>query len=204
GAAPLAERRLRGKRVLLVVDDHTRPTPVARFFRAVRDALVQAGAEPHDIEILFAVGTHRGLTDAEAERKVGRDNLAAHRWRNHAARHPAGLVSLGTTARGTPVVLNRRLAAADLVVTFGAIEPHPLNGFTGGAKTVVPGCAGAATIGHNHVQGVTAERFNYVGTAPDDSPMRLNMEEAGAPLGTGGFLVNAVLSPCRGGEAVAR
>src|SRR5262245_12207129 len=32
GAAPLDSRDLRGKRVLVVADDRSRPTPVARFF----------------------------------------------------------------------------------------------------------------------------------------------------------------------------
>src|SRR3954453_16544517 len=64
GARPLGERDLKGKRVLLVVDDHSRPTPVASFFRPVRDALLRAGADPGDIEILFALGTHRPMTPA--------------------------------------------------------------------------------------------------------------------------------------------
>src|SRR5262245_23097959 len=53
GAAPLPARDLRGKRVLLVADDLSRPTPVHRFFAPVRDALARAGAAAGDIEVLF-------------------------------------------------------------------------------------------------------------------------------------------------------
>jgi nickel-dependent lactate racemase len=192
GAAPLATRDLKGKRVLLVSDDHSRPTPVHSFFTTVRDALVQAGAAPEQMEILFALGTHRPMTTAEAEAKIGRENLARHRWQNHNAFDAAGLVQLGTTRRGTPILLNRLLTEVDLVVTLGAIEPHVLLGFSGGYKTLLPGCAGATTSGHNHLHGVCAEQFNYVGSSPETSPMRLNLEEGGKMLGTEVFIVNAI------------
>jgi nickel-dependent lactate racemase len=194
GAAPLAARDLHGKRVLLVADDVSRPTPVGRFFRPVRDALIQAGARVADIEILFALGVHRPMTEGEAQAKVGAENLAPHRWHNHDACDPAALVSLGTTRRGTPVALNRLLAAFDLVVTLGAIEPHLLLGFSGGAKMLLPGCAGADTIGHNHLQGVAGGRFNYVGALAAESPMRLDLEEGVALLGPKVFIVNVALN----------
>src|SRR5437763_196851 len=104
-AMPLAQRRLQGKRVLIVADDISRPTPVRQFFRPVRDALLQAGVALRDIEILFALGVHRPMTQAEAEVKIGADNIAGHRWHNHDAFDLAGLVTLGTTSRGTPVAL---------------------------------------------------------------------------------------------------
>jgi nickel-dependent lactate racemase len=193
-ATPLAGRDLHGKRVLLVADDPSRPTPVYRFFRPVRDALVRAGAQLTDIEILFALGVHRPLSEAEARAKIGADNLAPHRWHNHNAFDPTQLVRLGTTARGTRVALNRLLVDFDLIVTLGAIEPHLLLGFSGGAKMLLPGCAAADTIGHNHLQGVADGRFNYVGALAQDSPMRLDLEEGVALLGPKIFIVNAALN----------
>jgi nickel-dependent lactate racemase len=190
GTDPL--RDLYGKRVLLVSDDVSRPTPVHRFFGPIRDALEQAGARRDDIEILFALGVHRPMTDSEARAKVGPDHLAAHRWHNHDAFDPARLVRLGTTARGTPVALNRLLTAFDLIVTLGAIEPHLLLGFSGGLKMLLPGCAGAETIGHNHLQGTGDGRFNYVGARAEESPMRLDLEEGVDLLGKRVFAVNAV------------
>ncbi len=193
-AAPLAPRDLRGKRVLLVADDLSRPTPVARFFRPVRDALLTAGVQTGDIEILFALGVHRPMTQEEAEAKVGKENLAGHRWHNHDSFDPQKLVHLGTTRRGTPVALNRLLTEFDLIVTLGAIEPHLLLGFSGGSKMLLPGCAGAETIGHNHLQGTSGGRFNYVGALEAESPMRLDLEEGVALLGKEIFIVNVALN----------
>src|SRR5438093_8040545 len=95
GAQPLSSRQLRGKKVLIVTDDISRPTPVARFFGPVRDALIQAGVQPTDIEILFALGVHRPMTLAEAESKIGKQNLAAHRWHKHKCLDLAHLIRLG-------------------------------------------------------------------------------------------------------------
>jgi nickel-dependent lactate racemase len=194
GAAPLPSRDLRGKRVLLVADDLSRPTPVHRFFAPVRDALVRAGAAAGNIEVLFALGVHRPMTQAEAEAKIGRENLAPHRWHNHNCADPGALVHLGTTSRGTPVALNRLLTQFDLIVALGAIEPHLLLGFSGGAKMLLPGCAGATTIGHNHLQGVAAGHFNYVGVPAERSPMRLDLEEGVGLLGREVFIVNVALN----------
>lgn len=194
GAEPLATRDLRGKRVLLVSDDVSRPTPVHCFFRPVRDALLSAGVAMHDIEVLFALGVHRPMTQAEAEAKLGAENAAAHRWHNHDAFDPNQLVSLGTTERGTPLWFNRLLTQFDLIVPLGAIEPHTLLGFSGGCKMLLPGCAGAETIGRNHMQGLDQGDFNYVGVMPDESPMRLDLEEGVGRLGRELFIVNAALT----------
>lgn len=192
---PFAERDLRGKRILLVADDVSRPTPVYSYFRPVRDALVAAGARHDDIEILFALGVHRPMSEEEACAKIGAEYLAEHRWHNHDAFDRSQLIHVGRTERGTPLWFNHRLAQVDLVVTLGAIEPHTLLGFSGGYKMLLPGCAGAETIGRNHMQGISQGVFNYVGIAPDESPMRLDLEEGVERLGVEIVSVNAALTP---------
>lgn len=134
------------------------------------------------------------MTQQEAESKIGAKNLAGHRWHNHDSFNRQVLVELGCTARGTPVWLNRLLTEFDLIVLLGAIEPHLLLGFSGGYKMLVPGCAGAETIGRNHMQGVSHLSYNDVGIRPEDSPMRLDLEEAAQKYGREVFAVNAVLN----------
>jgi lactate racemase len=194
GAKPLSARALTGKKVLIVSDDVSRPTPVARFFAPVRESLLQAGVQPRDIEILFALGVHRPMTQAEAEFKIGKENLAGHRWHNHNAFNSGQLIRLGVTSRGTSVVLNRLLTEFDLIVLLGLIEPHVLLGFSGGLKMILPGCAAKETIGQNHLQGMRAGRFDYVGARVEHSPVRLDLTEGVALLHKEVFLVNAILN----------
>ena len=194
GRAPLGPGELAGKRVLLVVDDVSRPTPAHRFFGVVLDWLVAHGASLADAFLVPALGIHRDMTPAEMAAKVGAHNLARLAWENHRPRDREAHVDLGTTSRGTPVLLNRRLAEADLVVCVGAIEPHLLQGFGGGLKMLLPGLAHADTIQANHLVGASWQKFNYVGTPPEQSPMRLDLEEAVARLGKPVFVVNAVLT----------
>lgn len=194
GAARLASRNLSGKRVLIVADDHSRPTPVSAFLRPILDELAAAGASKEQIEFLIATGVHRDSRLDEVERKLGPEIMSAYAWRCHDANDPAGLADLGTTSRGTRVFLNKRLLDADLIVCVGAVEPHLLLGFGGGLKMIVPGCAGAATIGKNHLQGVDPDNFDYVGTSGEDSPMRLDLEEAARLLQRDIFIVNAAMN----------
>ncbi len=193
GAAPLGSRKLKGRSVVLVVDDHSRPTPVKEFIKPVLDELARAGVEDRDLTILIATGVHRSSTAEEVEKKIGRQSADRFRWLCHNAYDSEGLADLGSTSRGTRVFVNKLLVQADLIVCVGSIDPHLLLGFGGGLKMIIPGCAGAETIGRNHLQGMDAERFNYVGVSGDDSPMRLDLEEAAQLLKKDIFIVNAAL-----------
>jgi lactate racemase len=194
GVQRLATRNLAGSRVVVVVDDHSRPTPVREFIRPVLDELAEAGATDQQIDILIATGVHRATLPEEAEWKLGSDVMARFRRQCHDAHDRDGLVSLGTTSRGTRVFLNKLLTEADLIVCVGALEPHLLLGFGGGLKMLMPGCAGAETIGKNHMQGVDPDNFDYVGVRGDRSPMRLDLEEGVDLLNKEIFVVNTAMN----------
>ncbi len=193
-AQRLASRDLAGRRVAVVVDDHSRPTPVREFIQPVLAELVSARVNPDDIDLLIATGVHRRSRPEEMQQKLGRELMSQYRWRCHDAYDRSGLADLGTTSRGTPVSLNKLLVEADLVVCIGALEPHLLLGFGGGLKMIIPGCAGAETIGKNHLQGVNPDQFDYVGIRGEESPMRLDLEEGARLLNKDIFIVNASMS----------
>jgi nickel-dependent lactate racemase len=193
-AAPLRGRDLAHAKVVVVVDDHTRPTPVREFLPAVLAALNAAGARDESVEILLANGVHRPSRADEVERKLGPQAMKHYRWRCHDAYAAEGLADMGTTSRGTRVRLARTLVNADLIVCLGAVEPHLLLGFGGGLKMIIPGCAAADTIGRNHMQGVDPDHFDYVGAAAEASPMRLDLEEGARLLKGDIFIVNAAIN----------
>ena len=130
----------------------------------------------------------------EVANKLGNEIMASYKWTCHNGYESSSIANLGTTSRGTKVFLNRRLLDADLIVCVGAIEPHLLLGFGGGLKMIIPGCAGAETIGRNHLQGVDPEHFNYVGTRGENSPMRQDLEEGALLLRRDMFIVNAAMN----------
>jgi lactate racemase len=192
-AAPLAGRDLRGKKVVLVVDDITRPTPAHLFFLHLLRELERAGAEPHNLLLIPALGMHRPITESEMEGKVGREGLAVLRWENHDARDVEGVTCLGTTTSKTEVYINRHLVDAHLIISVGSIEPHVLAGFGGGLKNLVPGCAGVDTIARNHLSGTTGKEAAQIGADPEANPLRRDLEEAAGMLRAEVFLINTVL-----------
>ncbi len=195
GAVPIRQRNLRGKKVVLVVDDVTRPTPAHLVFPYLLHELDDAGVERKDLLLIPALGVHRPMSESEMEKKVGRESLQRLRWENHDARSTERLAYLGGTGAGTQVHINRRLAEADLIISVGSIEPHVLAGFGGGLKNIVPGCAGAQTIGNNHLCGVTGDQPAQIGTEPEANPLRRDLEEGAGLLRKEIFLVNTVLNP---------
>lgn len=190
----LGVRNLQGKKILLVIDDHSRPTPVDSFLHEVLDELAEGGASQENIRALIATGVHRAIRPDELEKKLGKDNMTRLLCHCHDAYDKSGLATLGTTSRGTKVVLNRLLLESDLIVCIGSIEPHLLLGFGGGLKTIIPGCAGAETIGKNHLQGVDPDHFDAVGVKGDTSPMRLDLEEGAQMLGKEFFIINVAMN----------
>ncbi|MFO7676133.1 MAG: nickel-dependent lactate racemase [bacterium] len=147
-AAASAEEFLRGHhRVLVLVNDYTRPTP---------NSLALAGLAPllagRDIHCLVCLGTHRPPTAEERARIFGPDFLDRHAAcvSDHDCRDRSRLFFKGRTSRGTDVWLNRELMWAEAVIAINSVEPHYFAGFTGGRKTFLPGVAAETTIAENH------------------------------------------------------
>src|SRR5215831_19188340 len=111
---PLRDKNLSTRRIVLCVDDISRPTPTAQFLGALLDYLLRHGARRENMLILFGLGGHRHMTLEEARVKLGDADLRGIPWENHSPSDERNLKHLGTTSRGTYVSLNRHLTEADL------------------------------------------------------------------------------------------
>ena len=194
GSPSLAVAARGKKKVAIVVDDISRPTPAYLLIGRVLDVLENAGVKREDITLVAAPGLHRVMELDDMERKVGKEALARVKWESHDCRDSARLVFLGKTYRGTPVYINKTVAEADFRVLIGAIEPHPHAGFGGGLKNILPGVAGVESIAHNHAICADPRYFFLLGSDPDSNPMRSDLEQAAGMLKSETFIVNAVLN----------
>jgi len=191
GAGPLGDLAAPGKRIVFLVDDWTRPTPAYKVLPVVLEQLAQRGHRDRDISIVMARGMHRELSREDMEQKLGKEALDRFQVSNHD--NQENLVYLGESARGTPVWINRAVAEADLRISIGGIVAHPIAGFGGGAKIIVPGVAGHETIHRNHS---LADHPNVTVGCADGNPIREDMEDI-ARLARLDLIVNVILSPSK-------
>jgi nickel-dependent lactate racemase len=188
GAPPLREAVGARDRVLILIDDATRATPTARILPLVLDELHAAGVPDDRIELLQAPGTHRPMSDAELRGKLG-GCYGRYRVHEHHYEDRSALDDFGRTRDGTPVTANRRLRDADFVIGVGAILPHRVKGFSGGAKIAFPGVSGPEMMDRNQWEASMHMSVTVMGVA--ENPMRLRMEEAAALAGLR-YIVNVV------------
>ncbi len=181
GMERLAKIAAPGQKVLIVVDDISRPTPADRIIPAVLDELHRAGVRDGDIRLLIALGTHRPMTPAEIARKVGLEVAAKYPVLNHEWENPEALRDYGALSDGTRVVLNKAMAEADLVIGIGTIAPHPAAGFSGGGKIIAPGVATEEAVGNFHWMSVQFPEREVLGVR--DNPMRANIDAIAAQAG---------------------
>lgn len=190
GTPPLEEMVQPGQRVLILSDDNTRPTPVWKILPYVLERLQQAGIHRSDIEILIAAGTHRPMTDEELEAKVGAEVKRTIRVTRHDCHDSSTLVKAGTSTTGIEVWLNRKVMEADFIIAIGNVVPHPHAGWSGGAKILYPGVAGAETIAAFHRVGIE-DPVNHLGR--DDAPARRSLEALANTVGLD-LIINTVLT----------
>ncbi|MGH2459771.1 MAG: nickel-dependent lactate racemase [Chloroflexota bacterium] len=192
---PIGAPRLRDQvgartRVLVLVDDFTRPTPAAKILPVLIDELKAGGVPLNNISFLTADGTHGCMTQAQLEHKLGADVLNhfpvyCHQWRDQ-----KDMLDLGATASGVPVVVNRRLTEADLIVSVGHIVPHRITGYSGGAKIIMPGVCGMPPDAED-VHWLAAQYPARDITGVIDNPIRTIVNEAGRIAGLR-FIVNVI------------
>jgi nickel-dependent lactate racemase len=187
---PINSRRLSeiinpNTRIVIIVSDVTRPTPTAKFLPLLLEELYLGGAKDENITIVFALGLHRNQSAEESRKLVGEEVYEKIRCIQHdtnRCRH------IGITSRGTPIEIFEDVLDADVIIGTGSIEFHYYAGYSGGAKSVLPGVSSQEAVITNHKMMIDEKAVS----GRVDSPVRQDMEEAAKVAGLA-FILNVVL-----------
>lgn len=196
---PLQKVVRKGDKVAVIVSDVTRLVRTAEFLPVIISEINAAGVPDEDITIIVATGTHRAHTHDEDIAVCGKDIVKRIKIHQHDSRNNEELTDLGVTSFGTPILIDSYVAEADKVIITGAVSLHPMAGFGGGRKAVMPGVSGHATIMHNHAIALAPKVGD--GCNPlcetgllEANPLHEDMVEVTKKLDPA-FLVNMVFTP---------
>jgi len=193
GSEPLRDTIAPNERVVIVTSDVTRATPNDRLIPWILDELTHVA--PENVTVLIGTGSHRATTAQEMLAMFGPETLARVDVRDHDAHDASSVVRVGTTAAGAPAYLNRTYVDADKRIVVGFIEPHLYAGYSGGAKGVMPGVAGIATVTPFHAARMIGDpRTTWF--ALEESPVAAMAREVAA-MAPPTFLVNVTLDRAR-------
>lgn len=151
GSPKIEELAHPGMEVALLFDDLQRPTPVHLALPEILNRLNRAGIPDNRIIGICALGTHPIPTMEQLRKKVGEEAFSRLQGRLFAHDpHASDNVIIGRTHRGTLVEVNRYVAFADLIIGVGECMPHPIAGFGGGYKIVMPGVCSYRSVASHH------------------------------------------------------
>ena len=150
GCKPLREVVKPGETVVFIVNDPTRVANSHVFMPILLDEMNAAGIPDSKMTIIFALGTHRLMTEAEMVQEVGESVAKRVKMVNSDAKDASQFTYFGETSRGTPVWFHNVVAQADHIICTGSIVHHFFAGFGGGRKAMFPGVAAYETIRKNH------------------------------------------------------
>lgn len=186
GAPELGEVVKPGEKIAIVTSDITRPCPTWQIMPALLKRLYAAGVQKQDITLVFALGSHRHHTPEEMQHLAGEQ---AYNEIKCVDSNSEDCVNMGVTKHGTPVDITRVVAEADKRICLANIEYHYFAGYSGGAKSIMPGVSNRAAIQVNHSMMVQPEA--HAGRLAGN-PIREDIEEAAAICGID-YIVNVVL-----------
>jgi nickel-dependent lactate racemase len=175
----------RGKRgkIVITVDDLTRPTPAYRVLPFILKELKASGITDDQILIIGAIGTHHPMNLHDFTLKVGPEIIAKYDVVNH---NPfEHFTELGKTSYGTPLKINYEFANADVKIVICGVKKHNFGGAGGSGKAVIPGVASIDTIAWNHnviPHPDNDETANYTWKIKGNIP-RADMQEAARMAG---------------------
>jgi nickel-dependent lactate racemase len=183
-----------GDKVTIVVSDVTRLIKLHEYLPPVVKRLNSLGIPDEDILVLTATGTHRGQTPEEKKKIVGEELFSRLQFIDHDC-DLSEMVHVGTTPRGTEMVVNRLVVDRKVILTGGIVH-HLMAGFGGGRKSILPGVSSRKTIAQNHLHSLDpeAEQSNpLIGVgALIDNPLHEDMVDATRFVDPE-FLINAII-----------
>ncbi len=162
-------KKFTGKKVLVLIPDHTRTIPLPQLFKM----LVEVLGDASKLDFMVALGTHPPLDEDSLNKLVGiskEQRLTHYGWvglSNHSWDKPDALVQIGkltqtkvkqiagaawhrTLGGEVPVRINKRVKDYDQIIILGPTFPHEVVGFSGGAKYLFPGISGPEMINVTH------------------------------------------------------
>ena len=137
------------KTVAIVIDDHTRPTPVSEILQPLLRLLNTNGISNQQIKIIVAIGTHILKYVSFMKSKLMDILDSGVEIILPDCRNRRDLVYMGESNTGIPVYVNRHFAHADIKIAVSGVYPHDEAGFSGGAKILI-GLLGLETLSRFH------------------------------------------------------
>ncbi len=135
------------RRACIVVEDPARPARLSELL-AELIALLDDRSPNCEISVLVATGCHLWEDERPFQAKYG--SFSGSRIRLHVHTVTDEMVEVGLKFGPVPVRLNRLFVESDCRILVGSVVPHPFAGFSGGAKTVLPGIADQACTEYSH------------------------------------------------------
>lgn len=176
--------------VSIAINDKTRPVPHHLLLPPLVKHLQSHGIAKDHITFFIATGTHLPVQITEFTSFLPQEITEEYKVVSHDVYDVVNFVHLGSTSRGTPVVINKSYYEADLRIVVGDIELHHFAGFSGGVKSAVIGLGSRESIQCNHR--MLVDENAAIGVY-DANPLRQDIEEAGRIIGIH-FALNAVLN----------
>jgi lactate racemase len=193
--------KFKGKKILVLIPDHTRSLPLPFLFKTLVDVL----ADSAHLSFMVALGTHPPLSEEQLNKLVGisaeeRTSIYKHiDLLNHAWDDPSALTVLGTMADDkireiadtawhsslpceVKIQINKAVLEYDHILIIGPTFPHEVAGFSGGEKYLFPGISGEEMINTTHWLGALGSVVGTIGIK--DTPVRRMIHAAAARLDT--------------------
>jgi len=208
-AEALARANLDGKRVLVIIPDHTRTAPIPLFFRLFHELL---GRRVAALDYLVALGTHQpmseetlnklvGVTAAERAEKYRDVRIFNHHWDLPDTFTTIGTIPAaeieeitgGLMRQDVPVTLNKLIFDYDQLIICGPTFPHEVVGFSGGNKYFFPGIGGPEVINFTHWLGAVITSMKVIGTK--HTPVRQVIDRAASFIDRPKLCFSLVVAP---------
>ena len=200
-----------GKRVLVIIPDHTRTCPLPLVARELHAAIAPAAAK---LDFLVALGTHPPMSPAAIDKLLGispgerpavlpGSEVFNHDWKNpdalacigkFSAEQVAGYLGAGNErfAREIDVTVNKLIFDYDIVMIAGPVFPHEVVGFSGGAKYFFPGICGEELLNFFHWLGALITIPKTIGLK--DTPTRQMLHAAMDMIAVEKFALSMVVT----------
>ncbi len=169
-----------GKKILVVIPDHSRTAPIDVMFRTVYNLLAD---KVKLLDFIIALGTHPPMSDEAINHRVGitqqerATKYPRARFFNHHWNDPQQLVTIGALSEQqvkeisgglmsakVNVTINKMALDYDVIMIIGPTFPHEVVGFSGGSKYLFPGLAGQEIIDMFHWLGALITNPAIIGT----------------------------------------